>query len=123
MRRRRTEPTAQLPRQPILSVTLKDCDVETFRGSGPGGQHRNKRDTGVRVRHRESGAVGQATDSRSQHDNKRAAFKRMVATDTFQAWLRIKLGRGEHVKAEVERSMWPHNIKTEVFVDGEWRDG
>jgi protein subunit release factor B len=71
-------------REKILSVTLKDCDVQTKRGSGKGGQNRNKRDTAVRIVHRASGAVGESQDERSQLQNKRRAFRRMVESDRFK---------------------------------------
>lgn len=69
----------------LLSVTLKDCDVQTKRGSGKGGQNRNKRDTAVRIVHRASGAVGESQEERSQLQNKKRAFLRMAATPVFQA--------------------------------------
>jgi len=71
-------------KEKILSVTLKDCDVQTKRGSGKGGQNRNKRDTACRIVHRASGAVGESQEERSQLQNKRAAFLRMVKTPAFQ---------------------------------------
>jgi protein subunit release factor B len=69
----------------VLSVTLKDCDVQTFRAGGNGGQNQNKRDTGVRIIHRASGARGEARDERSQLQNKRLAFKRMTDHPLFRA--------------------------------------
>jgi protein subunit release factor A len=68
----------------ILSVTIHDCDVQHFRSGGKGGQNQNKRDTGTRVIHRPSGARGEARDERSQLQNKRLAFRRMVQTSAFQ---------------------------------------
>ncbi len=57
----------------------RDCDVDYFIASGPGGQHRNKVETGVRLTHRPSGTVVTATERRSQHANREAAFARMAA--------------------------------------------
>src|SRR5213592_2775691 len=57
----------------------RDSDVEFFIASGPGGQHRNKVETGVRLTHRPSGIVVTATERRSQHANREAAFERMAA--------------------------------------------
>ena len=56
------------------ATLLLDCDVQTFRGSGPGGQHRNKTSSGVRVVHRPTALAGVATARRSQTDNRRDAI-------------------------------------------------
>ena len=76
--------------KPWLTVTLKDCRVETFRAGGKGGQNQNKRDTGVRVAHEPSGAVGEARDERSQLQNKKLAFRRMVNDPKFALWVRMQ---------------------------------
>jgi ribosome-associated protein len=57
---------------------LHDTDVEVFTGGGPGGQHRNKTQNAVRLRHRPSGVVVTATERRSLEANKKAAFERLV---------------------------------------------
>src|SRR5713226_9271255 len=56
----------------------RDCDIDYFIASGPGGQHRNKVETGVRLTHRPSGIIVTATERRSQHANREAAFERMA---------------------------------------------
>lgn len=56
---------------------LADCDVHTYKSSGPGGQHRNKVSSAVRLRHRPTGISAHGDDSRSQHENKRLALKRL----------------------------------------------
>lgn len=56
---------------------LAECEVDTYRASGPGGQHRNKTSSAVRLRHRPTGVVASAEESRSQHENKRRALKRL----------------------------------------------
>jgi protein subunit release factor A len=56
----------------------RDCDVEYFIASGPGGQHRNKVETGVRLIHRPSGIRITATERRSQQANREMAFERMA---------------------------------------------
>jgi protein subunit release factor B len=55
----------------------RDCELEFFVAGGPGGQHRNKVETGVRLRHRPTGLVITATERRSQHANREAAYERM----------------------------------------------
>ncbi len=56
---------------------LAQCEVDRFRASGPGGQHRNKTDSGVRLRHRPSGLEAIAVESRSQHENRARALRRL----------------------------------------------
>lgn len=57
----------------------RDCDMEFFIATGPGGQNRNKVETGVRLVHRPTGTIVTATERRSQHANREAAFARMAA--------------------------------------------
>jgi protein subunit release factor B len=66
-------------RDPRLDRLLAECDVETYRGSGPGGQHRNRRDSAVRLTHRPTRIVVTATERRSQHQNKAVALERLAA--------------------------------------------
>ena len=68
----------------VLSVTIHDCEVQHFRSGGKGGQNQNKRDTGTRIIHHPSGARGEARDERSQLQNKKLAFRRMVESAAFQ---------------------------------------
>ncbi|MCA9758258.1 MAG: peptide chain release factor-like protein [Candidatus Eisenbacteria bacterium] len=56
---------------------LADCDVVPYKASGPGGQHRNKSETAVRVTHRPTGIVKVGTESRSQSANKLRALARV----------------------------------------------
>lgn len=59
------------------SALLADCDLHIYKASGPGGQHRNKVSSAVRVHHRPTGLSAHGDDSRSQHENKRLAIKRL----------------------------------------------
>ena len=54
-----------------------ECDVETYRASGPGGQHRNKTESAVRMTHRPTGIVRVATEHRSQLRNRELALERI----------------------------------------------
>lgn len=109
-------------RRPVLSVSVKDCVVQTFRAGGPGGQNQNKRDTGVRIIHEPSGARGECREERSQLENKKRAFHRMAQSPKFRLWLNRTLGQ-EAVKEaerqrEVDASLSPDKIKVEVRVRG-----
>lgn len=55
----------------------KDLRIDYFRGSGPGGQHRNTSETGVRIIHLPTGVVVTATESRSRHQNLQKAMLRL----------------------------------------------
>ena len=56
---------------------LAECRVETRRVRGPGGQHRNKIETAVRLTHQPSGLTVTASERRSQHENRRRALWRL----------------------------------------------
>src|SRR5438445_9777390 len=56
---------------------LAQCEVDTYRASGPGGQKRNKTSSAVRLRHTPTGLIVIAEESRSQHENKAKALKRL----------------------------------------------
>lgn len=110
----------------LFSVTLADCRVDTFRSGGKGGQHQNTTDSGVRITHIASGAVGECREHRSQHANKREAFRRMANSEKFRQWHRIEVarrtGRLAEMEREVERAMEPRNIRIETREGGKWRE-
>ena len=56
---------------------LRECEVDTFRSSGPGGQHVNKTESAVRLRHVPSGVVVTSQTERSQHRNKALCLERL----------------------------------------------
>src|SRR3974377_1636322 len=56
---------------------LDECEVDTYRASGPGGQKRNKTSSAVRLRHLPSGLIVIAEESRSQHENRARALRRL----------------------------------------------
>jgi hypothetical protein len=56
---------------------LDQCEVDTYRASGPGGQKRNKTSSAVRMRHPPSELIVIAEESRSQHENRARALRRM----------------------------------------------
>jgi protein subunit release factor B len=66
-----------MPLPEYLQKLLAECEVETYRSSGPGGQKKNKTESSVRVRHLPTGIVRVATESRSQYRNREAALQRV----------------------------------------------
>ncbi|MEM1108765.1 MAG: peptide chain release factor-like protein [Planctomycetota bacterium] len=67
------EHPARLP----IDELLRACEADRFRASGPGGQHRNKVETAVRLTHRPTGVTGQASERRKQAQNHTAAVFRL----------------------------------------------
>lgn len=76
-----------------FKLNMQDVDIRTSRGSGPGGQHRNKTDSCVTLTHLPTGAVVRV-DMRSQHESKRIAFEILAA----------KLADGHLEAAQAERN-------------------
>lgn len=72
-------PPANPPRRVPARAQLElETDIEVYVGSGPGGQHRNKTESAVRLTHRPTGVVVTATERRSQHQNRAVAFERLI---------------------------------------------
>lgn len=111
-------------RELILSVSIHDCEVQTFRSGGKGGQNQNKVNSGVRVIHHPSGARGESRESRDQPVNKRNAFLRMAETPQFKAWLAVACGHvksDEQIRREVAAELAdPTKLRVEVRRDGRW---
>jgi len=59
-----------------MKIPKKDLKIETLRGKGPGGQHKNKTDSMVRITHIPTGTVV-TIDGRNQHQNKRQAMEEL----------------------------------------------
>ena len=113
-----------MAKEVLFSVTAADCDWEYMRGTGPGGQKRNKTESKVRCTHRDSGAIGESDETRSQHDNKRKAFVKMAQTPQFRAWHKMetarRMGQLADLNEAVDRTMKECNLRIEGKRDGRW---
>jgi len=81
------------------SQLLAECEVHRYRASGPGGQHRNKVSSAIRLHHKPSGLVAVATESRLQNENKVRALKRLRAAVALVARAPLP-----------ERIVWPERV-------------
>lgn len=108
-------------RERILSVTIHDCEVQHFRAGGKGGQHQNKTSSGARVIHHPSGARGESREERSQLQNKRMAFKRMIETAAFRIWLaRETMGTEQRLALERKYTLREEDVLVETRETGRW---
>ncbi|MCG8448001.1 MAG: peptide chain release factor-like protein [Pirellulales bacterium] len=90
---------ARLPVEKLLA----DCRLRPTRRSGPGGQHRNKVQTAVVIEHLPTGLRGEASERRSQADNRRQAIQR----------LRVNLALSHrHPSPSVPPQLWQQRIES-----------
>jgi len=113
--------------KPLISVTAKECRWDYFKGSGAGGQKKNKTSSAVRCTHKDSGAVGQSSEGRSQWQNKKSAFRKMAESKKFQTWIKIEksrmLGIESEAKRQTEIDMASRNLKLEIKDEkGKWME-
>ena len=109
----------------LYSLTKKDFKLQTFRSGGPGGQHQNKRNTGVRITHSESGAVGESREHKSQLQNKKAALRRLVEHPKFKIWNSIKCKEiidGKTLEEKVNEMVDERYLKIDKQEEGKWTE-
>ena len=101
----------------LFTITKDDLEIQTFCSGGKGGQNQNKRFTGVRIIHKESGAIGECREERDQLQNKRIALKRLTEHPKFKIWINnllYKYNTGKTTEESVDEQMNSKNIKVEV---------
>ena len=76
---------------------LRQCRQETYRASGPGGQHRNTTDSAVRLTVLDGAVVASCADHRSQHKNRAEAVRRLRTTLAMEVRLPVPPGAGTEI--------------------------
>ena len=113
----------KMSKEILFSVTANDCEWSYTKGTGSGGQKKNKTSSAVHCMHRPSGAHGYSEASRSQLDNKREAFVKMANSKEFKEWHKMETmrrnGQMAVIDSIVEREI--KKIKIEVHDEqGRW---
>lgn len=120
-----TATIAILAEQRCGAVTLDDADLEVthYKGSGPGGQHRNKNATAVRIKHLPTGYITTAEDSKSQWTNWQQARAKMTALlqadQDKAAQEKLRYQRSDQIITDRAAKSFTHNTQRNCVLDHE----
>jgi len=104
-----------------VEVNPADLDWDTFRASGAGGQHVNKTESAVRVRHLPSGIVVECQQERSQHLNREKAIQ-MLKSRLYEREIEQKKAEKQKVEAGKMANEWGSQIRSYVLDDRRVKD-
>lgn len=105
----------------LFSITRKDFERQTFSVGGHGGGGKDTSNSGVRLIHRPSGAVGEGRSQRRNFQNEREAFLHLIETKEWKTWFRAECAR----RAKQVYVESPEEIRARVdrMVDERLKDG
>jgi peptide chain release factor 1 len=105
-----------------VKINPSDLEIETYRASGPGGQHVNVTDSAVRIIHKPSGVKVQCQDERSQHQNKARALRVLKAKLIQYYTVKQQEERSETRKGQIKTGERSEKIRTYNFPQGRITD-
>ncbi|MEA3493402.1 MAG: peptide chain release factor 2 [Candidatus Margulisiibacteriota bacterium] len=97
-----------------VDIDPSDLRIDTYRASGPGGQHVNKTDSAIRITHIPTGIVAQSQSDRSQHLNRDSAM-RILKARLYEMMLEQRKEKIEELRGEKKKIEWGSQIRSYVF--------
>ena len=104
-----------------IEVNPADIEWDTFRSSGAGGQHVNKTESAVRLRHLPSGVVVSCQEERSQHLNRDKAMQ-MLKSRLYEIELERQRSEKDKLEAQKMKNEWGSQIRSYVLDDRRVKD-
>ena len=104
-----------------IEVNPADLETDTYRASGAGGQHVNKTDSAVRIRHIPSGIVVACQGERSQHKNRSTAMKRLKAK-LYELEVNKRNAAAKVLEDQKTDVGWGHQIRSYVLDQSRIKD-
>ena len=104
-----------------VDINPADLEWDTFRASGAGGQHVNKTESAVRVRHLPSGLVAECQQERSQHMNREKALQ-LLKSRLYEVEIKKQQAERDKVEAGKMANEWGSQIRSYVLDDRRVKD-
>lgn len=104
-----------------VEINPSDLEWDTFRASGAGGQHVNKTESAVRVRHLPTGLVAECQQERSQHMNREKALQ-MLRSRLYELELEKQRAEKDKIESGKQKNEWGSQIRSYVLDDRRVKD-